>query len=169
MLIGCLQTQLAKVPVFSRRHGYSRFSLLFELARQFLSYAWKQCDGSLPVTVWCHVLLLTTPRRWAAWCAEPDLRLESPGRRYRRGSSWLCDRDGSIRIRSASLVSLGWCIRRGTRGEGDGDADYLPTVPQSSATRLLHCRWYVIRTRLRNQLLRCVKSLLYSWKPHSWF
>jgi len=25
-----------------------------------------------------------------------------------------------------SLVSLGWCIRRGTRGEGDGDADYLP-------------------------------------------
>ena len=29
----------------------------------------------------------------AAWCAGPDLRLESPGRRYRRGSSWLCDRD----------------------------------------------------------------------------
>ena len=25
-----------------------------------------------------------------------------------------------------SLVSLGWCIRRGTRGQGDGDADYLP-------------------------------------------
>jgi len=25
-----------------------------------------------------------------------------------------------------SLVSLSWCIRRGTRGEGDGDADYLP-------------------------------------------
>ena len=25
-----------------------------------------------------------------------------------------------------SLVSLIWCIRQGTRGEGDGDADYLP-------------------------------------------
>jgi len=24
-----------------------------------------------------------------------------------------------------SLVFLGWCIRRGTRGEGDGDAEYL--------------------------------------------
>jgi len=24
-----------------------------------------------------------------------------------------------------SLVSLSWCIRQGTRGEGDGDADYL--------------------------------------------
>jgi len=27
-----------------------------------------------------------------------------------------------------SLVSLGWCICRGTRGEGDGDADYLPPL-----------------------------------------
>ena len=27
---------------------------------------------------------------------------------------------------SVHTVSLGWCIRRGTRGEGDGDADYLP-------------------------------------------
>jgi len=36
------------------------------------------------VTVWCDVLLLTTPRRCTAWCAEPDLRLESPGRRCRR-------------------------------------------------------------------------------------
>ena len=25
-----------------------------------------------------------------------------------------------------SLVSLGWCIRRGTRRKSDGDADYLP-------------------------------------------
>jgi len=25
-----------------------------------------------------------------------------------------------------SLVSLSWCIRQDTRGEGDGDADYLP-------------------------------------------
>jgi len=25
-----------------------------------------------------------------------------------------------------SLVSLSWCIRQGTHGEGDGDADYLP-------------------------------------------
>jgi len=34
---------------------------------------------------------------------------------------------GSIRIRSSdkSLVSLCWCIRRGTRGEGDGEADHL--------------------------------------------
>ena len=30
----------------------------------------RQCNGSLPVTVWCDVLLLTTPRRWAAWCAS---------------------------------------------------------------------------------------------------
>ena len=27
-----------------------------------------------------------------------------------------------------SLVSLGWCIRRGSHGEGDGDADYLPPL-----------------------------------------
>jgi len=27
-----------------------------------------------------------------------------------------------------SLVSLSWCIRQGTRGEGDGDADYLPPL-----------------------------------------
>jgi len=33
-----------------------------------------------------------------------------------------------------SLVSLSWCIRQGTRGEGDGDADYLP--PSAVA---LHC------------------------------
>ena len=54
--------------------------------------------------------VLTTPRHWAARCAELDLRLVSQGRRYRRGSSWLC------------LFSFGWC----TCGEGDGDADYLP-------------------------------------------
>ena len=35
------------------------------------------------MTVWCDVLLLTTPRRWAAWCTGPDLRLESPGRHYK--------------------------------------------------------------------------------------
>ena len=29
-----------------------------------------------------------------------------------------------------SLVSLSWCIRQGTRGEGDGDADYLPPADQ---------------------------------------
>jgi len=33
-----------------------------------------------------------------------------------------------------SLVSLGWCIRQGTRGEGDGDTDYLP--PNNSVTAL---------------------------------
>jgi len=27
-----------------------------------------------------------------------------------------------------SLVFLGWCMRRGTRWEGDGDADYLPLL-----------------------------------------
>ena len=26
------------------------------------------------------------------------------------------------------MVFLGWCIRRGTRGESDGDADYLPPI-----------------------------------------
>jgi len=63
----------------------------------------------------------------------PDLQLESPGRRYRRGSSWLCDRDPQgFGLQVESLVSLGWCIRRGTRGEGDGDTDYLPP-PRSNA------------------------------------
>jgi len=37
------------------------------------------------------------------------------------------------------------------------------------ATRLLSCRWYVFRSRPRNPLFMCVKSLLLSWKPHSWF
>ena len=27
-----------------------------------------------------------------------------------------------------SSVSLSWCIRQGTRGEGDEDADYLPPL-----------------------------------------
>jgi len=27
-----------------------------------------------------------------------------------------------------SLVSLSWCIRSDTLGEGDGDADYLPPM-----------------------------------------
>jgi len=35
-----------------------------------------------------------------------------------------------------SLVSLSWCIRQGTRGEGDGYADYLP--PQCSINMHLH-------------------------------
>jgi len=30
-----------------------------------------------------------------------------------------------------SLVSLSWCTRQGTRGEGDGDADYLPPVSRA--------------------------------------
>ena len=76
---------------------------------------WCQRDGSLPVTIWCDVLLLTTPRRWAALHAGPDLRLESPGRRYRRGSYWLCDWDPwGFGPQVESLVSLGCCIRRGT-------------------------------------------------------
>ena len=29
------------------------------------------------------------------------------------------------------MVSLGWCIRRGTRREGDWDADYLPPPKKS--------------------------------------
>jgi len=38
------------------------------------------------------------------------------------------------------------------------------------ATRLLPCcRWYVVRSRLRNPLFRCVQSLLLLWKPHNWF
>jgi len=37
------------------------------------------------------------------------------------------------------------------------------------ATRLLPCRWYVVRSRPRNPGFRCVKSLLLLWKPHSWF
>ena len=41
-----------------------------------------------------------------------------------------------------SLVSLGWRIRRGTRGEGDGYADYLPPPCWSAITAsalALHC------------------------------
>jgi len=37
------------------------------------------------------------------------------------------------------------------------------------ATHLLPCRWYVVRSRPRNLLFRCVKWLLLLWKPHSWF
>ena len=33
-----------------------------------------------------------------------------------------------------SLVSLGWCIRRGTWEEGDGDADYLPAISLCAET-----------------------------------
>jgi len=85
----------------------------------FFSYAFLINDGSLPVTVWCDALLLTTPRRWAAWCARPDLWLESPGRLYRRDSSWLCDRDPQgFGPQVESLVSVGWCIRWGTGREG---------------------------------------------------
>jgi len=35
-----------------------------------------------------------------------------------------------------SSVSLSWCIRQGTRGEGDGDADYLP--PHDCVDRCQH-------------------------------
>jgi len=35
--------------------------------------------------------------------------------------------------------------------------------------RLLLCRWYVVRSRPRNPLFSCVKSLLLLWKQHSWF
>ena len=45
------------------------------------------------VLAWPAAAASSSRMRWAALCAEPDLRLESPGRRYRRGSSWLCDRD----------------------------------------------------------------------------
>jgi len=38
-----------------------------------------------------------------------------------------------------------------------------------SSTFVLPCRRYVVRSRLRNPLFRCVKSLLLLWKPHSWF
>jgi len=31
-----------------------------------------------------------------------------------------------IHMEVESLVSLSWCIRQGTRREGDGDTDYLP-------------------------------------------
>jgi len=37
-----------------------------------------------------------------------------------------------------SLVSLSWCIRQGTHGEGDGDADYLP--PQHELLCCNDCR-----------------------------
>ena len=36
-----------------------------------------------------------------------------------------------------SLVSLGWCIRRGTCGEGDGDVDYFPPIKLPSKTATL--------------------------------
>jgi len=37
------------------------------------------------------------------------------------------------------------------------------------ATRLLPCRWYVVRSQPRNPLFRCVKLPLLLWKPYSWF
>ena len=39
------------------------------------------------------------------------------------------------------------------------------------ATRLLPCRWYVVRSRPKNPLFRCVtvKVLLLLWKPHTCF
>ena len=43
----------------------------------------------------------------------------------------LMDLESSSRMRGPqveSLVYLSWCIRQGTRGEGDWDADYLPPL-----------------------------------------
>jgi len=47
----------------------------------------------------------------------------------------------------------------------------IDTAPQSffHSFVALSCRWYVVRSRPRNLLFRCVKSLLLLWKPHSWF
>jgi len=41
--------------------------------------------------------------------------------------------------------------------------------PTIVVTRLLPCRWYVVRSQRRNLLFRCVKSLVLLWKPHGWF
>ena len=55
--------------------------------------------------LWCDALLLTTPRRWAALYAGPELRLEIPSRRYRRGFLLaLWPGSGSIRIRSTGGI-----------------------------------------------------------------
>ena len=62
---------------------------------------------------------------------------------WRRGSSWLCDRDPwGFGLQVESLVSLGWCIRWGTRREGDEETDYLPpqTVTQEEGN-LRKCNW----------------------------
>jgi len=45
----------------------------------------------------------------------------------------------------------------------------IDAAPRPFATRLLPCRWYVVRSQSRTPLFRCVKSLLLLWKPHSWF
>ena len=50
-----------------------------------------------------------------------------------------------------SSVSLSWCIRQGTRGEGDGDADYLPPMlTANNATTAL-----LILTLITSELAIC--------------
>ena len=60
-----------------------------------------------------------------------------------------------------SLVSLGWCIRRGTRGEGDGDADYLPpTGSLISSYKVDLC--HLLKTLVNQQAVVILQALLNS-------
>jgi len=45
----------------------------------------------------------------------------------------------------------------------------IDTAPQSFCHSFIAYRWYVVRSQPRNPLFRRVKSLLWLWKPHSWF
>jgi len=63
------------------------------------------------------------------------------------------------------LVSLSWCIRQGTRGEGDGDADYLPPIMGSITGSLkspcgTSCRSSIETTALNYFLFEKIAFLL---------
>jgi len=45
----------------------------------------------------------------------------------------------------------------------------IDTAPQSFCHSFFCAADDNVRTRPRNLLFRCVKSLLLLWKPHSWF
>ena len=117
----------------------------------FFSYAFLINDGSLPVTVWCDALLLTTPRRWAAWCARPDAKIET----------------GSTRIRSAGgIFGFRWLVyslRYWPGGEGDGDADYLPLV---SLNIWLSHPWSLKIARINRSAFQWLLSYLVSFKTY---
>ena len=65
------------------------------------------------------------------WFKRLNFFSEKCGHRGVHNLQYRFSTGSSFRMRGPqveSLVSLGWCIRRGTWEEGDGDADYLPVI-----------------------------------------